>query len=443
MAGMTMSDAGLQLLLDWEHAEGVTSDALAATWCRLEIRVADRIVTAVEDRRTSSMRRAVYTSAYPLAEWIAENWWLLRTHVRPSAVPRESWTWPRVTQQPWLRSHNMRAAGNGMPWPDLTIVPEGAVTSLVWTAGVGLAEQPVAFLTSGDAYLAADGVTDALARFVDQVLVRLAVAGVSDTVLQQEWQLLADGDAEADDFAAAVARLGSDPFDVPDALADDVLALAEELDPAVLAEFLDSARPTEIRRALHWLQRARTDVVTRSRPSMPMSADGQHSGSASQLQGTPWAKGYTMARAYREQLALGPRDGLPAGDLVATTSLDAPAGGLQGLVAVVERTDVGLVLPAELRLGPASVRFAQARALALSLLSDRELLLLDPAHTDLSKTARAFAAEVLAPAEGIRDYLAVLPEVTTSAFEAVAGYYEVSPLLVQHQYDNQIARTEN
>lgn len=96
------------------------------------------------------------------------------------------------------------------------------------------------------------------------------------------------------------------------------------------------------------------------------------------------------------------------GDLVATTSLDAPAGGLQGLVAV-----------------------------------DRELLLLDPAHTDLSKTARAFAAESLAPAEGIRDYLAVLPEVTTSAFEAVAGSYDVSPLLVQHQYDNQIARTES
>ncbi len=100
---MTLSDAGLQLLVDWERAEGVTSAALAATWCRLEIRVADRIVTAVEDRRTSSMRRAVYTSAYPLAEWIAENWWLLRAHVRPSAVPRESWTWPRVTLQPWLR----------------------------------------------------------------------------------------------------------------------------------------------------------------------------------------------------------------------------------------------------------------------------------------------------------------------------------------------------
>ncbi len=320
-----------------------------------------------------------------------------------------------------------------MPWPDLTIVPEGAVTRLVWTAGAGLVDQPVAFLASGDAYLAADGVTDALARFVDQVLVRLTEAGVSDTVLQQEWQLVADGDAEANDFAAAVARLGSDPFDVPDALADDVLALAEELEPAVLAEFLDSARPAEIRRALHWLQRARTDVVKRARPGLQLPVDWRRSFSASPPQRTPWATGYTVARAYREQLTLGPRDGFPAEDLVATTSLDASAGGLQGLVAVAERTQVGLVLPAELRFGPASVRFAQARALALSLLTDRELLLLDPAHTDLSKTARAFAAESLAPAEGIRDYLAVLPEVTTSALEAVAGYYDVSPLLVQHQ----------
>ncbi len=87
------SEKGLQLLVDWEPAEGITAPELAATWCRLEVRVAGRVVSAVEDERTSSMRRAIFTSAYPLAEWIAENWWLLRAHVRPSTVPRGSWAW--------------------------------------------------------------------------------------------------------------------------------------------------------------------------------------------------------------------------------------------------------------------------------------------------------------------------------------------------------------
>lgn len=133
MAGMTATRQ-LQLLVDWEPAAGVTAPELAATWCRLEIVVDGHPVTAVEDRRTSAIRRGVYTSAYPLAEWIAERWWLLRGHLRPSAVPQSSWTWSQVPLQPWLRSHNARAAGGGLPWPDLTLVPEGAVTRLVWVA---------------------------------------------------------------------------------------------------------------------------------------------------------------------------------------------------------------------------------------------------------------------------------------------------------------------
>lgn len=98
--------------------------------------------------------------------------------------------------------------------------------------------------------------------------------------------------------------------------------------------------------------------------------------------------------------------------------------------------EVGLVLPAEPSANEASRRFAQARALGLSLLTERRLLLLDPAHTDLSKTSRAFAAEPLAPAAGIAEYLDVLPSATGAALEAVAGRFAVSPLLVQHQYDN-------
>lgn len=187
MAAVT--DGGLILRVEWEQADGVTAPELAATWCRLEIVVAGRHVTTVEDVRTSTVRRGVSTSAFPLAEWIAEHWRLLRRHLRPSTVPVSAWTWQHLSLQPWLRSHNLRGAGEALPRPDLTVVPEGSVTRLVWRAWPD--GDPGTHLTSGDTDLAGGLVHEALGRFVEAVLTRLAEAGGTGTRLQQECRLLA------------------------------------------------------------------------------------------------------------------------------------------------------------------------------------------------------------------------------------------------------------
>jgi Zn-dependent peptidase ImmA (M78 family) len=60
------------------------------------------------------------------------------------------------------------------------------------------------------------------------------------------------------------------------------------------------------------------------------------------------------------------------------------------------------------------------------------------ARSQEEKVARAFAAELLAPADGIRRILNELDSSDNSALEAVARHFEVSPLLVRHQYDNQL-----
>lgn len=424
-----MSD--LRLQAEWEGGAGVTAAELAATWCRLVMTVGDRSVTTVEDQRTSSVRRGVYVSAYPLAEWVAQHWWLLRGHVRPSAVPRSTWSWRHRVQQPWLTSHNLRAAGDGMPWPDLTLVPEGSVTRVVWTASPAGGSAPVSYLTSGEEWVATDAVSDGLGRFVDDVLDRLDEAGVSGTPLQREWQLVRQSDPDEVEFLCAAARLGIDPYDVDDALAEDVIALAEEFEPGLLAEFLDSARVGDLREARHWVEHGRAAAVTAPRPAL---TSGVEHGDAVLR---PWRVGYQAARAYRRQLGMGVGDVFATDELVGTTVVATPAGGLQGLV-VAERDRVGLVLPEEL--GTPAQRFAQGRALGLSLLTDRRLLLLEPAHTDVAKTARAFAAELLAPAEGLQTFLREAAAVDPAAFEALARHYRVSPLLVQHQYENQIVR---
>ncbi len=55
-----------------------------------------------------------------------------------------------------------------MPWPDLTVVPEGSVTRIVWFASaqaLALAPGTLDYLTSGDVHVPSGAVTDSLSRF--------------------------------------------------------------------------------------------------------------------------------------------------------------------------------------------------------------------------------------------------------------------------------------
>jgi hypothetical protein len=107
--------------IEWLDAPDVTAPELAATWARYEVWVADSCASLVETD-DGTLRRSVYGSLYPLANWITSNWWSLRAHVRPSATDSNHWSWGNLRTQPWLRVHNMRGAGDGMSWPNLTIL---------------------------------------------------------------------------------------------------------------------------------------------------------------------------------------------------------------------------------------------------------------------------------------------------------------------------------
>jgi Zn-dependent peptidase ImmA (M78 family) len=65
--------------------------------------------------------------------------------------------------------------------------------------------------------------------------------------------------------------------------------------------------------------------------------------------------------------------------------------------------------------------------------------LITKSYTDLQKVGRAFAAELLAPAEGIRNKLPLPPsEAVQEDLGFVAEHFGVSPILIEHQLENQI-----
>lgn len=425
-----MTSRAFRIRVSWERGVGIQAPELASTWCSLGLEVGDDTVTLVKDTRNDAIRRELRTSAYPLAVWIAEHWWLLTDHQRASATDPGALRWTARFRPSWLPWHNLRGAGDGMPWPDLTLVPEGALTRLVWFTCAGLAGQPLTFLTSGNVFVPTTDLRAELAAFVESVLQRLGECGVVETALHQEWRSLAALDEEEREFARACARLGLDPFDVEEPLAGEIENLGDLVRRELFEDFLDCADPRELSASARWVTRA-SDALQAAEPVNfdlgPQNIDDRR----------PWLVGYESARALRAQLGLQAGARVELEGVVGVRSLDRSTRGLRGLAGRVG-AGVGVVVP-DRNGGELAVRFSQAWALGLVTLGRRRLHLLDPSHRALPRASRAFAAELLAPVDGIAQLLEQSPEPGERAFELIANHFGTTSTLVEHQFQNQIA----
>ncbi|MBO0805276.1 MAG: hypothetical protein J2P25_19630 [Nocardiopsaceae bacterium] len=432
-----------EVRVEWLDAPGVVTPELAATWARYEMWVGSRCVTQVE-ADGGTFRRSVYGALYPFAYWIASNWWLLTSHVRPSAVETRYWNWRNVRQQPWLRPHNVRGAGDGMAWPDLTIVPEGAVTRIAWSPDAQHHLTPIRFASAGYDTVPAGDFQEDLSKVVNHVLERLAESGLPKTPLAEEWSGIGNLDHDEQEFCRTVARLGLDPYSIDDDTANTVIGVAEALPGDVLDDFFDSADVTALTAAAGWAHdalgaadkaagQARHTLqdayrAARETTIMPIIMDTDQ----------PWLTGYAMARQFRGDLGLGTTDKFDIAPWVGIGHVNAPSHGIYGCASI--RDDrCGVVLGTR-GLGSATTRFGQARALGRALAREgQHQFILSGARSHDEKVARAFAAELLAPADGIRAVIDGARENDDIALEAAALQFQVSPLLVRHQYDNQIA----
>jgi hypothetical protein len=444
-----MSDA-LDVRIEWLDAPGVTTPEHAATWARYEVWVAGRCVPYVEEG-DGTLRRSVYGSLYPLAEWIASNWWILGYHIRPSGVETRYWTWSNVRSYPWLAQHNLRGAGDGMAWPNLTVVVEGPITQFAWTSEADYDRRPIRFVSNGVALARTDSVMEGFAQLVNHVLERLAEERLPKTHFAEEWEAIAHTSDEEQEFCRAAARLGLDPYSVSDQVADAVVDAATSLPPELVDDFFDSADAAMIAEGARWTQRA---VVAANKASakareslLSLLPAVSHFPTLSgrdvetDFDARPWLTGYAMARGVRSELGVGELEQFDTSPWVGVSDLSGSSSGVQGVAAVNEGR-CGLVLA-----GPhpgAAAKFGQARALGRVLARpEQRRFVLSQARGLDEKVAGAFAAELLAPAEGIRISLDAIGKRNDAAIEAVARHYRVSPLVVKHQYDNQIAKAED
>lgn len=104
---------------------------------------------------------------------------------------------------------NTRGVGEGYLWPDLTIIPEGAATRVVWWDGQN---GNLRYQTSGEVWVGQDEVLATFVAFVEAVLERLRLAGITGTQLEAEWSSLRGVDADEVEFCRFMGDLGLDPF---------------------------------------------------------------------------------------------------------------------------------------------------------------------------------------------------------------------------------------
>lgn len=421
--------ANLRFRIEWEPMVGtVRAPELRATWARLEAWLDDVCATLAEDVSTGSVRRSISVPVYPLAEWMVFNWWSITADGRRSARS--------------AKRRNVRSAGDGFLWPDLEIIPTGMDSLVRWNRLRSLRDDPLRYMSYGERRVDGASVEETLTDVVVAVVNRLREAGIEDTPLEKEWMALQALDPEEVEFCQAAARLGLDPFSEGVDIATSIEVVFQALEPRLRDEFLDAAWPEQILPTLDWVRGAFRDaeraVANGSEGfSLSMVSSAIRDMRAPDLGAPPWWVGYEAARLLRDRLGLPPTE--PVQEAPVHVSIrEASASGFTGAGRTSSPDHTNLVIARHLN--RPSERFAIGRALwhaANSFPSGSYLITSSGAATQ--QVGRAFAAEMLAPAAGIRQLLgdqafAAPPEDVAD----VAEHFGASEWVIAHQVENQL-----
>lgn len=424
----------LELRVEWEEAPGVVIGHLAATWARLEIRANDRAVTRFWSTRSNGVREGVFVSVFPLARWVVEHWWSLLDEGLPRPEVLEGACRFGKSQREWLRRHSLLFARDGMAYPDLLVYREDTDIGVRWVADLGETATPGRFIDSGSERFRRSDVEATLASFVEAVIARLEESGCSDgevDELRSDWNAIAAADAEETQLCGRLAALGLDPYaqDTDEDLEE--LVGGSTLPESVLFDVLAASRPSGLR--LNLTEAARllaalpaTHALVRPRIDAPLDP-------------LPYRAGYARAAAVREAVGAKPEpianlDALVCsvmGGEVERVWTDQVAGDIDGAVQIGE----GAGLAAGDR-SPRGRRFLTARALHHWLFvngPNASRRLLTRANGWQQAASRAFAAELLAPAEALGQHH---PRVDWERVPELADEFDVDAMVITHQIDN-------
>ena len=429
----------MEFSVEWINGGTNAAAEERATLCDLRILLGDENACRFWDDVANEAFDALTVPAVHLAEGIATDWW--RTFGSRD------------------RTQSLLPYRTGFILPDLRIGFDGATFDAVGHQQVCANPSLRFWEVEGESMPRADAEA-ALANFVQAVVDKLAGEGVQDCEVALAWARVAASRTDAAEaaFCEAAGALGVDPYTISDEDARFIEGAGELFADEALIEFLAGGRrnpdppPNGPRfRFIHrwstlaWLR----DLGSRKRyecnlPALAELQDQFRTSSTRRAGEPPWAQGYRMARLLGGELnvngrhlktpeALATRFGGKRFQRVAGADVEPSIRAMvtqSGDEPRIHLRDRGR---GKFRWAAQAETFALARAIgdALCLSQSGHRVVNNLHNAEQQAVGRAFAAEFLAP---VANVLGMAEEGLDD--EEIASEFNVSPQVVQHQFDN-------
>jgi hypothetical protein len=422
--------------LEWDSADGVQGPELQSTWSTLRILLNDFPISQLVDHKSGSVKDYINLPAYPLAEWIALNWWFLNN---------EPYTSNKDNNRDYASRHDIMYARDGYALPSLSIQPTGRNAVIRWKAQ-DLRHHRVQFVKSGESTITKEELVECLGGFVDKTIRRLETKGMHDTLLQQEWEAIQTLSKEERIFCETTSLLGLDPFSIAPEKASEIAQVSESLPNEIVIDFFSSCNSDSINEdaqgALNAVRRIQDDGST-AKSLVEINARIRKT---TQHAVYPWIDGYEAAKDLRNLLGLNGQilrelDDLnralkfSAKDFESVFVKDPKLPRTIAAVCGTNKTDSPVFVFHPVKQDE-RLKFAYCRSLYNYLFTDQSSLsLVTGSDLEGQKGNRAFAAEFLVPANSLRKLVkneAVGPE----EIDEIAADFKVSPMVIEHQIEN-------
>jgi hypothetical protein len=361
------------------------------SFAALKVVANGEVLTRFYDHLVGGERDTINVALYPLALAIAENWWRLLYEPRKSEE-ENSTAEIRHSLDSWM---------NGFVFPALTVWSSGDDAITIEHPNVRTQHSNLEFLPAAVSFsnLPRDDVEGNLFELVQAVLGRMPSGAA--TPLEAAWNRVLESLSDADErqYCQAAGRLGIDPYD-PDS--EDISGFAQELSEGLFVNICEAATPAELRGAVEWAREG-----TRQLSAFP-DIDIGHFGDmpARNARDRIWEHGYEAARLVRRNLrldALTPRRVVDQifGAAVGTDGIAGPHPFALEAIAGRRNGAMRVVAP---RTTARQRRFSLCRASYLAWkTADGEASAVTTATTLDQQASRAFAAELLAPEQLLRE----------------------------------------
>jgi hypothetical protein len=419
----------LRILLDWKPSDREPPEE-AATGAYIHVLAHNAGLTHYARQNDDQVGAAPYLSAYPLASWLAWNWWRLRWEPRYSGALKNSG---------WLAAHNMRRAGGGYVWPDITFASDGQTMLVMAKSTPAHPARPIRYVTDFLGVVPVGEFETAADHFIQATLSQLSSKDLRRTDLQIFYDELRDERADQDlaKYRRFEAMLGHDPDEGDETKISELIVESEDFGEESIQELAAIGSCEGTVPSVTNLQEVARDQGFSSNVSASVAGLNEND-LPSYGHGPAWERGVKAARALRqrERLGDGPLDDERLSDMAGLPSGAVKAGdrGYRFTYAIrANGADNRFVHRSRWATGR---RFDVARLIGdrVAVQSNAGLRTATLVSTYRQQLQKAFAAEFLAPIDSVDTFLD--GDYDEDRQQEAANQFGVSPMMINSLLKN-------